>query len=62
MSGMKFLFWGYTVVWVGLAAYLAFLLMRLVALGKRLDRLERQLGKELTPSERAPAGSAPASR
>lgn len=50
MSGLSFLFWGYTVVWIGLTAYLTFLLARLHTVGKRLDRLEREIGKAVNPS------------
>jgi CcmD family protein len=63
MKSYSFLFWGYTVIWVGLAAYLTFLLTRLKSVAKRLDRLERQIEREQTvrPSG-APGGSGPASR
>jgi len=42
MKSYWFLFWGYTVIWAGLAAYLAFLLRRLAAVARKLDRLERE--------------------
>lgn len=62
MSGFPFLFWAYTVVWIGLTAYITFLLVRLQAVGRRLDRLERQMEKGVTPSDPAPARSAPPAR
>lgn len=36
MKSYAFLFWGYLVVWAGLAAYF-------VALGRRLGRVDRRL-------------------
>jgi CcmD family protein len=43
MKTYWFLFWAYNVVWIGIAAYVAFLLVRLRGLDRRLDRLERRL-------------------
>lgn len=42
MKGYSFLMWAYNVVWIGLVAYLAFLLVRLRKVSERLDRLERK--------------------
>lgn len=44
MKSYSFLFWAYNVVWIGIAAYVAFLVIRLKSLGARLDRIERRLG------------------
>lgn len=40
MKSYTFLFWGYLVVWVGLAAYLVSLGRRLSHVARRLDALE----------------------
>jgi len=40
MKSYAYLFWGYLVVWAGLAAYLLFLGRKLSDLARRLDRLE----------------------
>jgi CcmD family protein len=39
----SFLFWAYNVVWIAIAAYVAFLMVRLGRVRDRLDRLERRL-------------------
>jgi len=43
MKSYSFLFWAYNVVWIGIAAYVAFLFLRLRSLDGRLDRLERRI-------------------
>lgn len=43
MKGYAFLFWAYTIVWLGIVGYLAFLGARLRNVGARIDRLERSL-------------------
>ena len=40
MKNYGFLFWAYAVIWLGLAAYLVFLGVRLRRVAERLDRLE----------------------
>jgi CcmD family protein len=40
MKSYEFLFWGYLVVWAGLAIYLITLMRRMSSLAKRLDALE----------------------
>jgi CcmD family protein len=40
MKSYEFLFWGYLVVWAGLATYLGVLGRRLSKVAKRLDSLE----------------------
>lgn len=42
MRSYEFLFWGTTVVWAGIVAYLAFLGIRLRRVQGRLERLERK--------------------
>lgn len=42
MKGYSFLMWAYNVVWIGLVAYLAFLMVRVRKVSERLDRLERK--------------------
>lgn len=40
MKNYGFLFWAYAVIWIGIAAYVAFLGVRLRRVSDRLDRLE----------------------
>ena len=40
MKSYSFLFWGYLVVWAGLAAYLVVLGRKLADVARRLDTLE----------------------
>jgi len=42
-KGYDFLFWAYNVVWIAIAAYVAFVMVRLGRVRDRLDRLERRL-------------------
>jgi len=41
-----FLFWAYNVVWLAIAGYIAYLLLRLRRVGQRLERLERKIRPE----------------
>ena len=41
MQNYWFLFWGYAVVWIGLAITLGWLIARIGRLDKRLRRLEK---------------------
>jgi hypothetical protein len=43
MRSYIFLFWAYNVVWLGLAAYLGLVTLRLHRTRQRVERLERQL-------------------
>ena len=43
MKSYAFLFWAYNVIWIGLAAYLFYLLARLRRVDRRLDNVERAL-------------------
>lgn len=43
MKSYSFLFWGYNVIWAGLALFLLVLLARLRRVARRLDTLERSL-------------------
>ena len=45
MKSYAFLFWAYNAIWLGLAGYLLFLLMRLSRLERKLDGLERAIGR-----------------
>jgi CcmD family protein len=47
MKSYAFLFWGYLVVWVGLAAYLVLLGRSMSAMAKRLEALESHGGREV---------------
>ena len=40
MKSYTFLFWGYLVVWLGLAAYFVALMRRVSSVSRRLDALE----------------------
>ena len=40
MKSYSFLFWGYLVVWIGIAGYLVALGRRAKALERRVDKLE----------------------
>jgi CcmD family protein len=42
-KGYDFLFWAYNVIWIAIAAYVTFLVLRLGRVRDRLDRLERRL-------------------
>lgn len=43
MKSYPFLYWAYNVFWVGIAAYLAFLAVRLHRVRRQLEALERRL-------------------
>ncbi len=43
MKSYSFLFWGTNVVWLGIAAYVGYLFVRVRAVDVRLERLERRL-------------------
>lgn len=43
MKSYEFLFWAYNVVWLGIAGFLLFLIVRLRRLSNRLERLEREI-------------------
>jgi CcmD family protein len=40
-----YLFWGYSVVWLGIAGYVLVLLTRLGRLRRRIEGLEREVGR-----------------
>ena len=42
MKSYSFLFWGYLVVWAGLAVYLGLIARRIAEVGRRLDALEKK--------------------
>lgn len=43
MKSYSFLFWAYNVIWLLLAGFLLFVLVRLGRVGRRLDAVERAL-------------------
>jgi len=43
VKSYAFLFWAYNVIWLVLAGYLLFLMLRLRRLDDRLARLEREI-------------------
>ena len=49
MKNYAFLFWAYTVIWLGLAAFLLGSLIRIRRLGERLARVERELARSEGP-------------
>ncbi len=42
-KGYGFLFWAYNIVWIAIAGYITFLVVRLARLRDRIERLERKL-------------------
>lgn len=51
MKSYAFLFWGYLVVWAGLAVYLVVLLRKIAGVARRLEALE---GKAASGDTRPP--------
>jgi len=45
VKSYSFLFWAYNVVWIGLAAYVTWLLVRLKRTSERIDRLEKKIDR-----------------
>lgn len=41
-SGYPFLYWAYNIIWIGIAAYVVFLVVRLARVRERIARLERR--------------------
>ena len=52
MKSYEFLFWAYNVIWVGIAVFLGILFAGLRRTSRRLDGIERELGRE--PSQSSP--------
>jgi len=46
MESYQFLFWAYNVIWLGLAGYLLFMMMRIRKTEARLARLEQSAEKD----------------
>ena len=46
MKSYAFLFWAYNVVWIALAGYLLFVMLRMARTARRLDAVERALDRE----------------
>lgn len=45
-DGYSFLMWAYNIVWIGLIAYILFLVTRLGKVSDRIARLERQSDRD----------------
>jgi CcmD family protein len=43
MNTYGYLFWGYSLFWLGIAGYLLWMIRRQLATDRRLDELERRL-------------------
>jgi CcmD family protein len=58
-KGYPFLYWAYNIIWIGIVAYVSYVLFRLSSLQKRLDRLERRIGggSPQSPSSQKSSGS-----
>jgi CcmD family protein len=56
MRGYSFLAWAYNLVWIGIAAYLLFLFVRLRSVTRKLDRLEDRAAGSGGPSSSSGAG------
>jgi CcmD family protein len=50
VKSYAFLFWGYLVVWAGLAVYLTVILRSISSASRRLDELERKTGAVRPPA------------
>lgn len=48
-KGYDFLFWAYNVIWIAIAGYVVFLMVRLGRVRDRLDRLEKRLSATPRP-------------
>ncbi len=46
MKSYAFLFWAYNVIWIALAGYLLFMMVRLGRVARRLDAVERALDRD----------------
>ncbi len=55
MKSYAFLFWGYNVIWLGIVAYLTFLLVRIRQVSRRIARLESACSAESAAGR--PAGA-----
>jgi len=51
VKSYEFLFWAYNVIWLALAGYLLFVILRLGRVSRRLDGVERALGVDRTDQE-----------
>ena len=51
MKSYEFLFWAYNVIWLALAGYLLFVILRLGRVSRRLEGVERALGVERDDQE-----------
>ena len=53
MKSYAFLFWAYNVIWIALAGYLLFMMVRLGRVARRLDAVERALDREADGGQRS---------
>ena len=51
MKSYAFLFWAYNVIWLAVAGYLLYLLLRLGRVTRRLDAVERVLDEAQESSD-----------
>ncbi len=56
-KGYEFLFWAYNVVWIAIAGYIAFLVVRLGQVSGRLEKIERKLAATGPAAGRKSSGS-----
>jgi CcmD family protein len=57
LKSYAFLFWAYNVIWLALAGYLLFLLLRVGRIGRRLDGVERALDASRRSRDQESSGS-----
>jgi hypothetical protein len=57
LKSYSFLFWAYNVIWLLLAGFLLFVLVRLGRVGRRLDAVERALDDADTTGDHESSGS-----
>ena len=53
MKSYAFLFWAYNAIWLALAGYLLFLLLRLNRVQRSLDGVQRALGRTGSDDQRS---------
>jgi CcmD family protein len=49
VKSYDFLFWAYNVIWLGIAGFLLFVLLRVRGAERRLDRLESEMQRSRSP-------------
>jgi len=53
VKSYAFLFWAYNVIWIALAGYLLFLMLRLRGVTRRIEGVERALDERAQESRRS---------